>query len=114
MGTTQSTQVGCLAAPPPGAHMRDRYSIPHPARKSDHSSHRGSKHIVYASASIHDKLSPSAGADVVLIIWLARGRRGPSQVRRATDEVGFFHAGETGENGEGRSRLHSQGLGWGR
>lgn len=96
MGTTQSTQAGCLAAPPePTRGTVTRY----PIRLGNRTIFRieAGKHIVYGSASIHDKLSPSAGADVVLIIWLARGRRGPSQVRRATDEVGFFHAGDDGE-----------------
>ena len=45
-----TTQAGCLAAP--GAHTRDRYSIPHPAWISDHIS--------------RIEQVDSAGADVVL------------------------------------------------
>lgn len=110
-GVDDTDDTGWTLGSPRGAHIRDRYSIPHPAWKSDHISHPAGKHIVYGSPSIHDKLSPSAGADVVLIVWLARGRKAPPRSAALRTRSGSSML-ET--RGEGLPGLHGQGLGWGR
>lgn len=103
-----TTQAGCLAAP--GAHIRDRYSIPHPAWKSDHISHPAGKHIVYGSPSLHDKLSPSAGADVVLVVGWHEVVKAPLRSAALRTRSGLPCTPH-----DARSHgVHYQGLGWGR